>query len=208
MPRSRSRSMRSKYCSRMSRSRDGPGELKQAVRERALAVVDVGDDGDRPLVCLIHGVQDSWGSAILGGVSNPHLEEQVHHSMANIKSQIKRNRQNESARQRNKSGVLLKTQLATSRRRSAPATRTRPRGVRNRPPPRRSTRPPPRASSTRTRRPTRSPAWPRDSTTSRRSSSRLKPRPRSERPRARARCLGAGLRPSSRHRSVRGPPSP
>ena len=46
MPRSRSRSIVSSTCSRMSRSLDRTGALEQAIGQRRLAVVDVGDDGE------------------------------------------------------------------------------------------------------------------------------------------------------------------
>ena len=81
--------------------------------------------------------------------------------MANIKSQIKRNRQNEARHERNKA-VRSKLKTFTSRFRTAArprVTRTRPRPPS--PTPRgRSTRPPRRVSSTGTRRPTASRAWP------------------------------------------------
>ena len=46
MPRSRSMSMRSRYCARMSRSRHDAGDLQHPVGKRRLAVVDVGDDAE------------------------------------------------------------------------------------------------------------------------------------------------------------------
>jgi len=35
--------------------RDGPGAIQQAVRQRRLAVVDVGNDAKIPYVCGVHG---------------------------------------------------------------------------------------------------------------------------------------------------------
>ena len=48
MPRSRSRSIESRYWARMSRALTAPGELEDPVRERGLAVVDVADDREVP----------------------------------------------------------------------------------------------------------------------------------------------------------------
>ena len=46
MPRSRSMSMRSRYCARIARGVDDAGELQHAVGQRRLAVVDVRDDAE------------------------------------------------------------------------------------------------------------------------------------------------------------------
>ena len=46
MPRSRSRSMSSSICSRKSRLVDGAGLDQELIGQGALAVVDVGDDGE------------------------------------------------------------------------------------------------------------------------------------------------------------------
>jgi hypothetical protein len=56
MPRSRSMSIRSRYCARIDALVDDAGELQHPVGQGRLAVVDVGDDAEvadgwRPLAC-------------------------------------------------------------------------------------------------------------------------------------------------------------
>ncbi len=60
MPRSRSRSIWSSTCSRHLARRDGAGDLKQPVGERALPMVDMGDDAEVADAGLVHA--ERYGS--------------------------------------------------------------------------------------------------------------------------------------------------
>ena len=61
IPRSRSRSIESSSCSRISPLRDGVGQLEDAVGERRLAVVDVRDDREVADAFLVHGIRPAGG---------------------------------------------------------------------------------------------------------------------------------------------------
>ena len=149
MPRSRSRSIESRYCARMSRASTAPQSSRMRSASVRLAVVDVGDDADAAEAVEVGhegvgvhvrdgpagGERASVPARVTAGPDSPsgcdirigprpvvttrgathygcravasHLDEDP---VANIKSQIKRNKQNEKARVRNK---IVRSELRT-----------------------------------------------------------------------------------------------
>ena len=138
----------------MSRGSTAPVSSRIRSDERGLAVVDVGDDAEIPDPRQIHdridatnGSRAPWlvserglGPERPAVASSGSIERIV---VANIKSQIKRNRQNEKRAERNKAvRSELKTRVKPAVAIGAPA-RTRP--MPRSPLRSGSTRPPPRA---------------------------------------------------------------
>ena len=133
---------------------DRAGELEDAVRERRLAVVDVTDDGEVPDLCWIDHVTivpavlegsarfapfssvwprfaPDWPAAAPGSITCS-LSTDARDFVANIKSQIKRNRQSAVRHARNKSvRSEVKTALQARHRGGGRAGRRPARGARD-----------------------------------------------------------------------------
>ena len=104
---------------------DGVRELEQAIGQRRLAVVDVRDDAEVPDVAVVRSPRSRrayrTGAARGDTLGRAWGRWYTRPSMANIKSQIKRNRQNEKRRKRNQ-GVRSSLKTATKKATTAAAS--------------------------------------------------------------------------------------
>ena len=164
MPRSRSRSIESRYCARMSRASTAPVSSRMRSRQRRLAVVDVGDDREVADAGEVHGRSTSYrrGACVAGrrralvafdGLFRRQPPASVRRNRPWRTSRARRSATSPTqGAERNKA---VKSELKTRVKaavRDADRHRRRRRG-RCAWPRSASTRPPPRASSTRTRPP-------------------------------------------------------
>ena len=129
MPRSRSRSIESRYCARMSRASTAPVSSRMRSASVRLAVVDVGDDREVADAGEVHGRSSdaTGGPAWLGaGRAGAGSLDRLFRSsptdprgrpVANIKSQIKRNLTEREARRAQQGRASeLKTRVKTAAR--------------------------------------------------------------------------------------------
>ena len=187
MPRSRSMSIESRYCSRIVAGVDGAAAARAA---GPTASSCRGRCGRRCRGCgccvevhggVGHGIgstgRDLRERQPLPSPSPPSPTKDLH-AVANIKSQIKRNKQNAARHERNKAVRSELQDPGEERRRRRRGRRRRRSPLAPRSPRSASTRPPPRASSTATPPPAATAAWPSASTPLRRAD--LRPSRRGE----------------------------